>query len=135
MKCTNCAEHRRCKDSVTSWAFFVIGLVATVAMRLVIPLLNISPIYGKAAWYIGILGFFLFFVYKFRISQVRGALIEQKGLLEKTANKARLADDEYELLNTMLCSLSSKKERINFFFIFGLSAVALLFAVYFDFFK
>ncbi|MFH0913199.1 MAG: hypothetical protein V1884_02830 [Candidatus Omnitrophota bacterium] len=135
MKCVDCVEHRRCEDSFTSWIFFAIGLISTIALRVVTVLFNVSPIYGKIAWYVGVGGFFLFFVYKFRISQARYKLIRQNKLVDKISQKDQLTEEDYRLIGAVLCSLSSRKERINYFFIFALSAIALIAAIYFDFIK
>lgn len=133
MECIDCVERERCRDSFASWIFFVIGLIATIAIRVVTVLINIDPIYAKIAWYIGIGGFFIFFVYKFKISQTRSKLIEQRKLVDKISQKSQLTKEDYDLISAILCFLSSKKERINYFFIFGLSAIALILAIYFDF--
>ncbi|MFC1709358.1 hypothetical protein ACFL2J_04805 [Candidatus Omnitrophota bacterium] len=134
-KCINCVERKRCKDSFASWVFFTIGLIATISIRIVIVLMHLDPLYGKIAWYIGVSGFFLFFAYKYRINQARSRIITQRGLVDKLLDQKQLAKDESELLAFMLCSLSSKKERLNYLFIFVLSAVSLAVAVYFDFIK
>lgn len=134
-KCINCIEYKRCKDSYLSWIFFIIGLIATVAMRAVTVLMNMHPIYGKVAWYVGVGGFFVFFIYKFKVSQARFAFISQRDLVNKINNQKNLKKEDYSLIGAILCGLSSQKERINYFFIFGLSAVALLLAIYMDFIK
>ena len=134
-KCENCIEGKRCRDSRVSWIFFIIGLVATIAIRAVTVLMHLNPVYAKVAWYIGVGGFFLFFVYKFRVNQVRSDLIAQQELVDKISRRQQLTEENYNLVSAILCSLSSRKERINYFFIFGLSAVALLLAVYMDFIK
>jgi len=134
-KCLNCIEYKRCRDSFYSWIFFIIGLVATVALRVVTILMHTNPLYAKMAWYIGVGGFFAFFVYKFRISQTRARAITQRNLVDKIGQEKQLTKEDYSLVSTILCALSSKKERINYFFIFGLSAIAFLLAVYMDFFK
>ena len=133
MQCINCVEHKRCKDSFTSWIFFAIGLIATIALRIVTVLFNINPAYGKIAWYVGVGGFLLFFVYKFRVNQTRYSLIKQNKLVDKISQNKQLAEEDYRLIGAILCSLSSRKERINYFFIFALSAIALILAIYFDF--
>ena len=133
MECIDCVERRRCRDSFASWIFFIIGLIATIAIRVVTVLINVDPIYAKIAWYIGIGGFFIFFVYKFKVSQTRSKLIEQRKLVDKISQKSQLTKEDYDLISAILCSLSSKKERINYLFIFGLSAIALILAIYFDF--
>jgi len=130
--CITCAEYKRCKDSRASWIFFIIGLISTIAIRVVTVLININPLWGKVAWYIGVGGFFIFFIYKFRISQASARLVEKQNLMHKINKKEILKSDDYDLIGSILCGLTSKKERINYFFIFGLSAVALILAIYFD---
>jgi len=133
-KCINCAQYKNCKDTHASWFFVAIGVIATIAIRAVTVLMNFNPIYGKIAWYTGVGGFLIFFIYKFKVSQSRAKLIIQKGLMDKIANQKQLAKDDYDNVGGLLCSLVSKKERINYLFIFILSAVALLVAIYMDFF-
>ena len=118
-----------------SWIFFIIGLMATIAIRVVTVLMHLNPVYGKISWYIGVGGFFIFFLYKFNVTQTRSKLIEKQNIVDKINQKKELTEDDYKLISGILCSLSSKKERINYFFIFGLSAVALIIALYIDFFK
>lgn len=134
-ECITCIEYKRCRDSYVSWIFFIIGLIATVAIRVVIVLMKMNPIYGKVAWYVGVGGFFVFFVYKFKVNQTRSNLINQRNLVDKINQRKHLTEEDHNLLGAILCGLSSKKERINYFFIFGLSAVALLLAIYMDFLK
>lgn len=134
-KCINCIEYKRCRDSYTSWIFFIIGLIATVAIRVVTVLMHVNPVYGKIAWYIGVSGFFLFFVYKFKVNHTRSRFIEQNNLVHKFHNQEQLTEEDYNVIGSILCALSSKKERLNYIFIFGLSAIALILALYFDFLK
>lgn len=54
---------------------------------------------------------------------------------DKIEQGRQLTKEDYDLISAILCGLSSKKERINYFFIFGLSAIAILLAVYMDFLK
>ena len=134
-KCTDCAEYKNCKDSFSSWIFFIIGLIATVAIRVVTVLMHMRPIYGKIAWYTGITGFLVFFVYKFRISRARAESIARHNLVEKINQKTQLESEDITLIGAILCGLSSKKEIVNYLFIFSLSALALILAIYMDFFK
>ena len=133
--CINCTENKRCQDSFFSWIFFIIGLLATIAMRVVTVLMYMNPIYGKIAWYVGIGGFFMFFMYKFHITKQRNNLITEQNILNKIDNKISLNEEDYRTIRGILCSVSSKKERINYFFIFILSALALIIAIYLDFFR
>ena len=134
-KCIDCSEYKNCRDSFSSWIFFIIGLIATLAIRGVTVLMHMNPIYAKVAWYIGVSGFFVFFVYKFKVSQSRIRAISQGDLVDKINQGKQLTKEDYSLIGALLCGISSKKERINYFFIFGLSAVALALAIYMDFFR
>lgn len=134
-KCLNCSEHRHCRDSFLSWIFFIIGMIATIALRVVTVLAHLEPIYGQVAWYVGVLGFFVFFVYKFRIERERHKLIVKKNLMEKLFEGDKIATDDRRLIGSILCALSSHKDRINYFLIFVSSAVAIIVALYFDFLK
>ena len=118
-----------------SWLFFIIGLLATVAIRVVTVLMHLNPTYGKIAWYVGVGGFLLFFIYKFRINQTRAKVIDERNLVNKIAEQKGLTKDDYSLISAILCSLISKKETINYFFIFALSAIALIVAIYIDLFR
>lgn len=134
-KCANCNELKRCRDSYAYWIFFIIGLIATIGIRVVTVLMHINSIYGRIAWYIGMSGFFLFFMYKFNVNRASTKLIEQQDIVNKISQKQQLTDGDYKLISEIFCSLSSRKERINYFFIFGLSSLALIIAAYIDFFK
>lgn len=133
-KCIACREYKNCKDSFASTLFFIIGLIATVAIRVVTVLADLRPLYGKVAWYIGVGGFFLFFIYKYRVNQARLKLITQKNIMEKINKQEQFSKDDYSLIGTVLCGISSKQERFNYLFIFILSGVALIWAIYIDFF-
>jgi hypothetical protein len=74
-KCAACSEYKRCKEDSASWVFFIIGVIATIAVRIVTVLVHINPLYGQIAWYIGVVGFFVFFVYKYRVERERYKLI------------------------------------------------------------
>ena len=108
-RCLNCREYNNCKDSFTSWIFFIIGLIATVAIRVVTVLIDVKPVYGKVAWYVGVGGFFAFFVYKFKVNQNRAKLIRQQSLVDKLAQQKQLSEEELDL-GFMFLEQMSKKE-------------------------
>ncbi len=132
-RCINCVEYKRCKESGASWLFFIIGLIATIAIRAVTVLIHIDPVYGQIAWYVGVSGFFIFFVYKFKVDQARSRLIRDSRLMDKISQGDKIEREDRELIGSVLCALSSSKDRINYFLIFASSAIALIIAVYFDF--
>lgn len=111
------------------------GLFATVSLRAVNVVLNVNPLWAKIFWYAGVGGFFVFFVYKFRYYTLMQEEIKRQGLTDKLLFKEELSSRDYELLGTIICKLSSGKDKINFFFIFLFSAVAIIVAVYMDLLK
>lgn len=133
-KCVNCPQYKNCRDSFASWVFFIIGLIATVAIRVVTVLINLDPLYGKIAWYVGVVGF-IFFVYKFAVTEARAKSIAERNLVQKINARESLSAEDYSLVGAILCGLSSNKEKINYFFIFALSGIALALAIYMDFIK
>ncbi|MFH0839822.1 MAG: hypothetical protein V1883_02260 [Candidatus Omnitrophota bacterium] len=132
-KCIDCSESKKCRESSVAWVFFIIGLIATISIRAVTVLIHIHPAYGQIAWYMGVLGFFIFFMYKFKVDHARSRLIKEKRLIHKLSQGGAIEKEDRELMGSVLCALSSNKDRINYFFIFASSALALIIAVYFDF--
>ena len=134
-RCAQCSQRKYCSATSASWVFFIIGLVAAFAVRLVVVFMNFNMLYARIAWYVGVLGFLVFFLYKFNIDRTRSRLLEQHGLVEKMDRREPLSKEEYSLVGSILCSLRSKKDRINYFIIFSTSVVVILFALYQDFLK
>lgn len=134
-ECIDCSQKKQCHDSLVAWIFFVIGLVATIAIRIVTVLMNINPLYGKIAWYIGVGGFFAFFVYKFSINRSLAKIIDKEGLIKLAQDQKQFSREQNHLIAAILCNIRSEKERLNYFFIFVFSALALLIALYFDILK
>ena len=132
-KCSDCKGSKMCAEDNTSWLIIIIGLISTVAIRVVTILIDIDPILGKVAWYVGIVGFVIFFVYKYRVFKKRARIIENRHLVEKLDKKLFLELEDYEAMAIILCNIKSNRERINFLFIFISSFISLLVAIYFDF--
>ena len=133
--CTNCTEYKNCKESSISWIFFIIGLIATIAVRAVMVLVHVNPIYGQIAWYVGVLGFFIFFVYKFKVERARSRLIKNSKLMDKISQDGNIEKSDRKLIGSLLCALSSNKDKINYLVIFVSSAIAVAVALYLDFVK
>ena len=133
--CYDCFRLKECKEPVVSWVFFFLALLAVISLRAVNLMLDFNPGMAKALWYTGVLGFFVFFVYKFKNDHVLHREIERTGLKEKLLHKKDLSEHDREVLGTIVCRLSSKKDKINYFFIFISSALAIFIAVWMDFFR
>ena len=64
--CSDCITLKKCKEPGSSLILFIIGIIATLAVRLVNVFLDFSPLVAKLCWYTGNVGFFIFFLYKYR---------------------------------------------------------------------
>ncbi|MFH1507967.1 MAG: hypothetical protein ABIG46_06045 [Candidatus Omnitrophota bacterium] len=131
--CISCPQAKPCQDSAISWFFLFVGLIATIAIRVITLVLVFGEFWVKLAWYVGVAGFFIYFLYKFRQDiNLRKALVDLK-LAEKLTNHQPLAQADYEFLKSTICRIRSTKDTINYFFIFFSSGVVLILAIYEDF--
>ncbi len=55
--------YKKCKDSPVAWLYFIIGLVATIAIRAIGVFHFLGPVVSKILWYVGVLGFLLYLFY------------------------------------------------------------------------
>ena len=62
--------------------FFWAGIVATVAYRIIIILNFYSPLWVKISWYIGTIGFIIYFWHRYNIDRKRSQLVEDYNLIE-----------------------------------------------------
>ncbi len=129
---TDVSIYKKCKDSPVAWFYFVVGLVATIAIRAIGVFHFLGPLFSKILWYIGIVGFFLYFIYKYKVETNRRKYIFKSNLLEKLSIGAELNKEDIEFLNSIICSSLSKKDAINYFVIFFTSGIGLLIALFFD---
>lgn len=114
--------------------YFWIGIVATVAYRIIVVLNGVTPVGVKIAWYIGTIGFVFYFAHRFNISAKRERMIKKYKLVEKINALPNLSEDEKLATEYIVKSLSSSLERWNYIFIFIASGLALFWGVLDDFF-
>ncbi|HUW23634.1 MAG TPA: hypothetical protein VMW39_06365 [bacterium] len=133
--CYDCFRLKACKEPITSWVFFFVALIAVIAIRAVNVVLDFNPLLAKIFWYTGVGGFFVYFMYKFRYDSILHRELGRTKLVDKLLSQDKLSEHDYNVLGTILCKLSSKKDKINYFFIFFFSGLALGLAVYTDFFR
>lgn len=132
-KCIKCDNLKDCRDKPSSWFFLFTGLIATIAVRVVNIAMDFSPFWAKVAWYIGILGFLIYFLYKYRQHRAMRKFLINSDIIQKLKKGSVLSAEESEFLSSILCSLRSHKDSTNYFFIFSTSALALLLGIYQDF--
>jgi len=114
--------------------FFWSGIVATIAYRIINFLTNFDPIWLKATWYIGTIGFVIYFAHRYQISERRAKLIEHYHLADKVDKIGELSTEEKGALSYLMHSLESTKEKWNYIVIFVASGIALVVGIIQDFF-
>jgi hypothetical protein len=107
------------------YSFFVLGLLSAVAFRSIIVFQHLEPSWVRPVWYIGTIGYFLFFLYRYMITKKRKRTIEEYRLLEKLKANACLADEDREAVLYLLSSIKLSLEDINYALIFILSIIAI----------
>lgn len=107
------------------YLFLVIGLISAIAFRILTLLNATHPALVRPVWYAGVIGYIIFFAYRFYISEKRKKTILDNNLIEKIAGEARLSENDRELLQYLMSSIVKSKENINYLFIFVLSLLAI----------
>ena len=129
-------EHIKTNPKYLRLFYFWSGVVATLAYRIVIVLNFYSTTWVKISWYIGTIGFMIYFIHRFDISKKRSDIIIGHRLREKLDNNTldELNSEDKEALGYVLGTLISSKEKWNYYIIFISSALALAAGLIFDFF-
>ncbi len=110
---------------------FAIGIIATVAYRIIIILNHYSSLLVSISWYVGTIGFIWYFAHRYRVQDKRSDLIRDKGLTAKV-KKGELTPDDRKVLLYILKSTTSSKAKWNSIMIFALSVIALAYAIISD---
>ena len=112
--------------------FFWAGIIATIAYRIIIVLDFYNPSWVKIAWYVGTIGFVIYFGHRFDIARKRAKLIKDYKLVE-TINNADCIDLQKKLvLHYLVKTTLTSKSRWNAMVIFLLSVAALLIGIFMD---
>ena len=105
--------------------FFIIGLLSSVAFRAIIILQRYTPGWVRPVWYLGVVGYMIFFMYRYFISQRRKHTIAQSGIIEKISAGVTLNAEEREATLYLLKSVRASQEDWNYLAIFVLSIIAI----------
>ncbi len=105
--------------------FFIIGLLSSVAFRAIIILQRYTPGWVRPVWYLGVVGYMIFFMYRYFISQRRKRTIAHSGIIEKIRDGSTLNMEEREAALYLLNSVRASQEDWNYLAIFVLSIVAI----------
>jgi len=114
---------------------FVLGLSTAVALRAIIILEHVQPGWVRPAWYFAVLGNFLFFYYRYQITEKRKRAIRKHKLVEKVEGLDSISEDDREVLIYLLNSVEKSPEHLNYMIIFAFSLVAIAIDLAFVFFS
>ena len=111
---------------------FIVGVIATIAYRLVIILNNYSQFWVEISWYVGTVGFIWYFAHRFNIENRRDKLIRKLQLIEKTQAGQPFSSEDKTALLYILKSLDTSLAKWNYIAIFIFSFLAIAYAIYAD---
>lgn len=106
--------------------FFLIGLLSAIAFRVLIVVQHLRPELFRLVWYGGIIGYVIFFSYRYFISSKRRNAIAHYGLIEKLRENVCLTDGDRDVVVYLLSSIAKSRENLNYLIIFVLSLLAVI---------
>jgi hypothetical protein len=102
-----------------------LGLSTAIAFRALIIITHLRPDWVRPVWYFAVLGNFLFFWHRYRITQQRKRAILDHQLIAKIKSAAVLSVADREALTYLLQSIKLSPENINYLIISIFSLVAI----------
>jgi hypothetical protein len=107
------------------FSYFILGLATAVAFRALVVIDHLQPTWVRPVWYFGVLGNFVFFFYRFRVSARRKRAVRDYRLIEKIQSGDSLTDTDREIIVYILRSIKLSPENINYLIIFLFSLLAI----------
>ena len=105
--------------------FFLLGALSSVAFRAIILFQKFGPAWVRPVWYFGVIGYMVFFIYRYGISLRRKRTIAQTNIIETLKGGAALSAEDREAALYLLSSIQKSREDWNYLAIFILSVVAI----------
>ena len=104
---------------------FSLGLATAIAVRALIVLDHLYPTWVRPVWYFAVLGNFVFFYYRYRVTEKRKRAIDRHHLLTKLSTQQPLTSDDRDVLLYLLTSLKKSPENLNYLIIIAFSILAI----------
>ena len=104
---------------------FILGLLTAIAVRALIILSYVQPTWVRPVWYFAVLGNFVFFYYRYQITEKRKHAIQDHHLIEKLSTDQSLSHEDREVLVYLLSSIKKSPEHLNYLIIFVFSIIAI----------
>ncbi len=122
------SKHIHPGSKALRYFFFLAGIVATIAYRIT-PFLQ--PAAVKVCWYVGTVGFILYFWHRSHIEAKRAKLVEAFNLVS-AVDQSSLQGEQKEAVAYLVKTSLTSKARWNSIFIVIASALALVGAIVVD---
>jgi hypothetical protein len=107
------------------YGFFLLGILSAISFRVIIVIGHIDPTWVRPVWYAGVVGYMIFFLYRYSISKKRKRAIEDFALIDKVRSGEPLSDEDREVVVYLLSSIKKSLEDVNYCIIFLLSILAI----------
>jgi len=104
---------------------FSLGLATAIAIRALIVLQHVNPGWVRPVWYFAVLGNFVFFYYRYKITEKRKRAVREHRLIEKLSNRESLSDSDRDVIIYILSSIKKSPENLNYLIIFAFSILAI----------
>lgn len=107
------------------YGVFIVGLVTAIAFRALIIIEHVDHSLVRPVWYFAVLGNFIFFLHRYRITRKRKKAVDDFQLIEKAGSDAGFSEEERKVLIYLLTSIKRSPENINYLTIFLFSLIAI----------
>ncbi|WP_094226589.1 hypothetical protein [Methanolobus psychrotolerans] len=112
--------------------YFWLGLISATFLRLIIIADYYSGTLSKVLFYLGVVGYLVFFAHRYHIATRRIDVLKNLELLKKIEGRIPLSENDYCGLQYIMWSLSVSKERMNYLVIFTFSIIAIIVSLALD---
>ncbi|WP_245747969.1 hypothetical protein [Methanolobus profundi] len=112
--------------------YFWLGMFSAIFLRLIIIADYYNGILSKALFYLGVIGYLVFFAHRYHVATRRVGVLKNLDLLGKIESRTSLTEEEYRGLEYIMWSLSVSKERMNYLVIFAFSVIAIVLSLALD---
>jgi|GEM_PF-7045785 hypothetical protein len=119
------------KSAFVSLVLMLIGIIGSIALRLVLPLSRIGNLYASISWYFAMILFVVFYTYRLYVEEKRQAIIIRNRLMEKT-KEGKLNTEDLNKIRTILNSLLVSKVKVNYLFLLIITIIFLIFQLFID---
>ena len=116
--------HRTLPKSIIN-LFFLIGVFSAIAFRSLTIIDSLGSNLVRLVWYLAVIGYVIFFGFRFFIASKRRSAILENKLIEKMDDVDCIAENDREEIKYLLNSLIKSKEIYNYLFIFVVSILAI----------